>query len=622
MPITQSMPNLGAVSSCIVAAGAMLAAEFARPTGPRGSGDKATIDTEIETYLRTALLDLWPARYVGEETGTGGDLTSRDVWLVDPHDGTRAFLQGHRGTTISVALLRDGKPVLGVVYAPLPPDRGPDLIAWAEGLPGVLRNGQPVASTLVAATLTPGSIVFLNHDSDSQPITNGKRIAPARFVALPSIAYRLARVAAGDGVAAVSLSGPCGYDYAAGHALLMGAGGVFLNEHGKPVTYARDGSSNVSRCFGGAPRAARALADRDWAASVTEKPMPRRVALAWPRPPADGALDRAIGCLMGQLIGDSLGSLVEFRDSRSIAGQYPNGVRDLADGGTWNTLAGQATDDSELALALARSLARQDSFDDEALAEAYGAWITSHPFDIGNTTRQGLGAASRAKSGKADAARKAANRTSQANGSLMRIAPIGIWASSASEAASVAALDSSLSHPNPVCLTACAAFAAAVHEGVRSGSRAAMFDVAIQIAEAADDGGVIARALRQAGDGQFPDNFQSNQGWVIVAFQNAFAHLVRGDAPEDALISTVGRGGDTDTNGAIAGALLGAAWGRDRLPARWCLPVLACRPAAALGAPQPRPAVYWPDDVPRLAEALLIRRLRQTNPATSGGESK
>ena len=213
MRILKSLPVLDQVSRHVMAAGEMLASEFARPTGPRGSGDKAAVDTEIENYLRTALLDLWPARYVGEETGISGDLTSRDVWLIDPHDGTRAFLQGHRGTAISVALLRDGKPVLGVVYAPLPPDRGPDLIAWAEGLPSVLRNGEQLASSLAAQTLAPGGIVFLNHESDCQPITNGKRIAPARFVALPSIAYRLARVAAGDGVAAVSLSGPCGYDY-------------------------------------------------------------------------------------------------------------------------------------------------------------------------------------------------------------------------------------------------------------------------------------------------------------------------------------------------------------------------------------------------------------------------
>lgn len=65
-------------------------------------------------------------------------------------------------------------------------------------------------------------------------------------------------------------------------------------------------------------------------------------------------LERAQGCLLGQLAGDSLGSLVEFRDADDIRRQYPDGVRDLADGGTFNTIAGQPTDDSEMALALSR----------------------------------------------------------------------------------------------------------------------------------------------------------------------------------------------------------------------------------------------------------------------------
>jgi len=61
-------------------------------------------------------------------------------------------------------------------------------------------------------------------------------------------------------------------------------------------------------------------------------------------------LERAQGCLLGQLAGDALGSLVEFQTPENIRREYPNGVRELADGGTWNTLAGQLTDDSEMAL--------------------------------------------------------------------------------------------------------------------------------------------------------------------------------------------------------------------------------------------------------------------------------
>jgi hypothetical protein len=70
----------------------------------------------------------------------------------------------------------------------------------------------------------------------------------------------------------------------------------------------------------------------------------------------------------------------------------------------------------------------------------------------------------------------------------------------------------------------------------------------------------------------------------------------------------VAQGGDTDTNAAICGALLGAAQGSEAVPMRWRMAILACRPIEELGALQPRPPRYWPDDLPALAEALIHRR--------------
>jgi hypothetical protein len=115
--------------------------------------------------------------------------------------------------------------------------------------------------------------------------------------------------------------------------------------------------------------------------------------------------------------------------------------------------------------------------------------------------------------------------------------------------------------------------------------------------------------LTLARQGKGPDDFMRQEGWVLTAFQNAFRHLANGTPIEDALIETVNNGGDTDTNAAICGALLGAAQGRTCIPERWSTPVLACRPLADAGAAHPRPARYWPDDVPLLAEALLARTM-------------
>ncbi len=605
---TQPRALLHAVVAAAEAVGRLLAAEFARPGSPRGAGSHAEIDREIEVGLRDRLLALLPARWLGEETGADPGPGGIDCWLVDPNDGTSAFLAGHRGSAVCIALLRAGVPVLGVVHAPLSPDRGADTIAWAEGMDHLLRNGDPVRPQLAQATLSPGSIVFLSHAAPEWPIGNGRAVAPARFVGLPSIAYRLARVAAGDGVAAVSLNGPCGWDYAAGHALVRGAGGVLLDEAGAEVRYTIDGRSSVRWCFGGAEAAVRALAARDWGAVRSGQRQPRKVTRAWPRLGEGLALDRAVGCLLGQVIGDSLGSLVEFRSAEDIAREYPNGVCDLADGGTWNTIAGQPTDDSELALDLARTLVGLSDWSAEAVAEAYAGWLASRPFDVGGTTRQALAAAVRATKDKAVAARGAANRESQSNGALMRCAPIGLWARDPMEAAAVARADAKLTHPSPACQAASASFAAAIAAAIGGADRAAM----LAAAEAALDGSPapgLRAALHCARGGEGPPDFLRQQGWVLIAWQNAFRHLAVGTSVEAALLETVAQGGDTDTNAAICGALLGAAEGRRGVPARWTVPILACRPALALGAPQPRPARYWPDELVAIAEALVKRRM-------------
>ena len=144
---------LPSVIDAVGEAAAMLVEESRRPAGPRGAGSKAQIDVEIEHYLADRLTAF--CRHGSSARRRPRDpATARPYcWLVDPHDGTWAYLQGYRGSAVSVALLRDGVPVLGVVCAPMSPDRGRDLIAWAEGLPHLLRNGVEVAVDLSRARL-------------------------------------------------------------------------------------------------------------------------------------------------------------------------------------------------------------------------------------------------------------------------------------------------------------------------------------------------------------------------------------------------------------------------------------------------------------------------------------
>lgn len=315
--------------------------------------------------------------------------------------------------------------------------------------------------------------------------------------------------------------------------------------------------------------------------------------------------DRAKGCLFGQLAGDSLGSLVEFKNASKIAKLYPEGVRDLKDGGTFNLIAGQPTDDSEMALALARTIVQYGTFDPDRVAEAYIRWWMSAPFDIGFTTKSAIIALSNGQ--------KAASG-SQANGALMRVSPIGVFAAGTpAEAATAGALDAVLTHPHPVCLSTSAAFAAAIAVGVAGADAETMWQTANEYADhhpGSEPGAAAVRERLDLARTGPPPEFFDQMGWVLTAFQNAFFHLLSGITFEEAVVSTVGNGGDTDTNAAICGALLGAAQGQSAIPRRWIDKIEDCRPSDREAVVHPRPQEYWPVDAGELAEALLSVRLQ------------
>jgi ADP-ribosyl-[dinitrogen reductase] hydrolase len=570
-------------------AGQRIQEEFYRPGNPRGAGDKADIDTEIESFLRPELERLLPGSgVIGEELGENSSAShSEYCWLVDPHDGTSAFLRGFRGSSVSIGLLHNNTPVLGVVYAPLYPNDEGDLIAGGVGL-GLWRNGQAWESPVLESPLGPLDIVAISQDADCRAGANLEALKPARYLALPSIAFRLALTAAGDCRVGQSLVYLGEHDVAAGHALLLAGGKVLLPWREGPTQSVFYTPRVISTpMIGGDTVAVHELRPREprWILSQP-RTMPLSPLPATRRWRAAGlSLSRAQGCLLGQLAGDSLGALVEFKSAASIVAKYPEGPDALADGGTWNTLAGQPTDDSEMALALARQLIQDGDYQVDRVLGAYRAWRESGPFDIGGTTARGL--------------RGEADGQSQANGSLMRCSPLGL-AFGPEKLTRLAAQDSALTHPHPLACECVRLFTQTISRGVAGVSVAEAFEQAL--AESQGEAHELLRAARQAP----PEDFVTSMGWVKIAFQNAFHHLVQQRPLAQALTWTVRQGGDTDTNAAIAGALLGAFQGLSAIPRQWRLAVLSCRPDRANPrCQQPRPREYWPVDALNLAELLL-----------------
>ncbi len=312
----------------------------------------------------------------------------------------------------------------------------------------------------------------------------------------------------------------------------------------------------------------------------------------------DGCLNRAQGCFLGQLAGDALGSLVEFQTPDQIKAEYPDGVRVMADGGTFNTIAGQPTDDSEMALLLARSIIKKNKYDFKAALETYKYWLASGPFDCGVTISNAL--------------RGQLNQESQANGAMMRILPLGIFGSNYNldKVAEWAILDSMLTHSNPVCLQANALYTMSIAHAIKTGISAnELYQNILEWAKVRNVEESLMDVIVKA-ETRPPKDYTYHQGWVLIAFQNALWQLLHAENLEEGIVSTIMHGGDTDTNGAICGSLLGSVYGIDAIPTQWLDSILSCQPEA--GNPQvynPRPQCMWPNDALEIAEKLITNPL-------------
>jgi fructose-1,6-bisphosphatase/inositol monophosphatase family enzyme len=109
---------LEAATKTALEAGEILREEFHRPGGPRGSADHAEADDVAEKLIRRRLLEAEPWNYLGEETGAH-TADSDHLWLVDPNDGTSAYMKGCAAAPPPSRLCA-AVPVLGVVCLAIP----------------------------------------------------------------------------------------------------------------------------------------------------------------------------------------------------------------------------------------------------------------------------------------------------------------------------------------------------------------------------------------------------------------------------------------------------------------------------------------------------------------------
>jgi 3'(2'), 5'-bisphosphate nucleotidase len=205
-------------------------------------------DQEAETVILDALALLVPGlAVVAEEAFAAGSrppLTDPFV-LVDALDGTKQFVAGHREFTINIAVVRGGRPVFGLVYAPALGDLmvtdGPGRALRAQLAPGALVSRlDAVRPAPMAVRPRPGALIALQSRSRNLAVTDDylAAFAVAQKRQLGS-SYKFCLIAAGEADIYPQFGDTKEWDTAAGEAVLVASGGVVTTLSGEPIEYGK-----------------------------------------------------------------------------------------------------------------------------------------------------------------------------------------------------------------------------------------------------------------------------------------------------------------------------------------------------------------------------------------------
>ncbi len=201
-------------------------------TRKAGGSPVTEADQRIDDVL-SELLPIVGEGWLSEESVDGADrLDCRRVWVVDPLDGTREFIEGIPEWCVSIGLVEDGRPVAGGILNPL---TGETFLGSPST--GVTLNGQPVQQS--PRTCLQGAVVLASRSEVQRGQWRPFEECGIEVVAMGSVAYKLARVAAGLADATWTLVPKNEWDIAAGVALILAQGGSVRRPDGKPCRFNR-----------------------------------------------------------------------------------------------------------------------------------------------------------------------------------------------------------------------------------------------------------------------------------------------------------------------------------------------------------------------------------------------
>ncbi|MBT6871039.1 MAG: 3'(2'),5'-bisphosphate nucleotidase CysQ [Candidatus Marinimicrobia bacterium] len=199
----------------------------------KGKGNPVTeADIAADDILKKMLISEFPEYgWLSEETrDTPHRLTKKRVWVVDPIDGTKEFVEGIPNFVVSIGLVENGIPILGVIHNPINKDT---YTAISGG--GVFFNGN---QTSISDKTEFSLISMLNSRSETrQGLWESYTPHFKELIPIGSIALKLAMVAAHQTDMVASLKPKNEWDICAGHCLINEAGGKLLTIEGKGITY-------------------------------------------------------------------------------------------------------------------------------------------------------------------------------------------------------------------------------------------------------------------------------------------------------------------------------------------------------------------------------------------------
>jgi 3'(2'), 5'-bisphosphate nucleotidase len=213
-----------------------------------GEGPVSAADLAVNRWLLDGLAAAFPEagwtllseETAGEQLRAGEPLDADWLWILDPLDGTKDFLQGTGEYAVHLALVRGRRPVLGVVLLPEPEELWFGLPAggeaWREN-----RSGERFAPAL-SGRRQCGELVLVasrsHRDERLERLVAALELGDTR--AIGSVGGKVATILRGESDLYVSLSGrsaPKDWDMAAPEAVLLAAGGAFSHADGRPLSY-------------------------------------------------------------------------------------------------------------------------------------------------------------------------------------------------------------------------------------------------------------------------------------------------------------------------------------------------------------------------------------------------